>query len=238
MLEPASPINEQPQKLKNTFTRFFIAVVFGIAFGYIEAAVVVYLRAIFYPDGFNFPLSMTNSNPSWNRLLFTETGREVATIVLITTGAILFGKNLRQRIAYFLIIFAAWDIFYYIWLKLLLDWPASIMDWDILFLIPMPWAGPVLAPVIISVAMLLLAGIILYHDCNNKTIVLTLLDKSVLILATIVIIGSFCVAGLHSNTENYKDYFYWMLFAAGLLPTVVLFIRRVKTKQKKTVLPD
>jgi hypothetical protein len=43
------------EQLKRTFKRFLIAVVFSIAFGYIEAAVVVYLRAIFYPDGLKLP---------------------------------------------------------------------------------------------------------------------------------------------------------------------------------------
>lgn len=215
--------------------KFCIAVVFGIAFGYIEAAVVVYLREIFYPEGFTFPLEMFSINPLWRRLLLTEIGREAATIVLIFTGARLFGKNLRQRFAYFLTIFAVWDIFYYVWLKVLLDWPASIMDWDILFLIPVTWAGPVLAPVLTSLVMLVFAAVILYYDCRCVVIRATFSDWFGFSLSAFMIMASFCIPGPHTAKENYMDYFPWILFAAGLLFAVILFtncllrLNRLKT---------
>ena len=115
---------ESTELLKTTIKRFCIVVIFSIAFAYIEAAVVVYLREIFYPDGFSFPLTIFAIDPLWRRFLLTEIGREAATIVLIFMSAWLFGRNRRQRFAYFLTIFAIWDIFYYVWLKVLIDWPA------------------------------------------------------------------------------------------------------------------
>jgi bacteriorhodopsin len=57
--------------------------------------------------------------------------------------------------------FGVWDIFYYVWLKVMLDWPASLNDWDILFLIPLPWIGPVIAPVLISLLMIACGSIII-----------------------------------------------------------------------------
>ncbi|MFH1062114.1 MAG: hypothetical protein V1747_04420 [Candidatus Omnitrophota bacterium] len=57
--------------------------------------------------------------------------------MILFSSSYLFGKDFRTRLAYFLTIFAVWDIFYYVWLKLLLGWPRSIFDWDILFLIPL-----------------------------------------------------------------------------------------------------
>ncbi|NQT01098.1 MAG: hypothetical protein HQ580_03680, partial [Planctomycetes bacterium] len=163
-------ISDKPQvsrfitePLKTTIKVFCVVVIFSIAFAYIEAAVVVYLREIFHPDGFTFPLTTFGLDPLWERLLLTEIGREAATIVLIFTGSWLFGKNRRQRFAYFMTIFAVWDIFYYVWLKVLLDWPSSIMDWDILFLIPDTWASAVLYPVLISITMLVFAAVILYR---------------------------------------------------------------------------
>lgn len=102
--------------------RFCVVVVFGIAFAYIEAAVVVYLRTIFHPNGFTFPLINFGINPLWKPLLVTEVGREAAALVLILTSSWLFGKNRHQRFAYFATIFAIWDIFYYVWLKVLIDW--------------------------------------------------------------------------------------------------------------------
>jgi len=141
--------------------RFIALVFFGIAFGYIESAVVVYLRAIFYPNGFTlFPIVDFDDIAGFGPYLVTEIGREAATLVLMFTASYMLGRNLRRRFAYFLTIFAVWDIFYYVWLKVLIDWPASILDWDILFLIPAAWAGPVLAPVVTSLTMLIIAAVL------------------------------------------------------------------------------
>lgn len=211
--------------LRTTLKRFCIAVVFSIAFGYIEAAVVVYLREIFYSEGFTFPIVMFSINPLWKRLLLTEIGREASTIVLIFTGAWLFGKNLRQRVAYFLIIFAVWDIFYYVWLKVLLDWPASLMEWDILFLIPLSWASPVLAPVLVSLVMLVFAVVILYCDCRSRPLKTTFYDWIAYLTAAVIIVVSFCIPGPHISEENFSSYFYWSLFAAGLLLAVLVFAK-------------
>lgn len=209
--------------LKTVLFRFCVAVIFSISLGYFEAAVVVYLREIFYPDGFTFPLEIFTIDPLFKRLCLTEIGREAASLVLILTGAWLFGRNKRQRIAYFLTIFAVWDIFYYIWLKVLLDWPVSIMDWDILFLIPMTWASPVLAPVLCSIVMLIFAVVILYRDHQDKSITVTVFDWLTFTLAGLIIIISFCIPGPHTAQEDYSKYFYWPLFCAGLFLAIAIF---------------
>jgi len=221
-----------PGPLKTTLKRFCIVVIFGIAFAYIEAAVVVYLRTIFHPDGFTFPLTNFGISPLWKQLLLTEIGREAATLVLILTGAWLFGRNLRQRFAYFLTIFAVWDIFYYVWLKILSsllkvipNWPSSIMDWDILFLIPITWAGPVLAPVLISVTLLLFAIIILYRDSCARGLEVTLMDWLGFSLAGLVVVVCFCIAGLHITEADFQSHFYWPVFALGHLSAVALFLK-------------
>jgi len=210
--------------LKIMFKRFFIVVIFGIAFGYIEAAVVVYLREIFHPDGFTFPMNFA-IDPSSKRLLLTEIGREAATIVLIFTGAWLFGRNPQQRFAYLLTIFAIWDIFYYVWLKALLDWPARISDWDILFLIPTTWAAPVLAPLLISLTLLLFAIIILYRDSCSRPLKVARLDWLIFILAGLIVVASFCIAGTHSTKPGFHSYFYWPLFAFGHILAIVVFLK-------------
>ena len=213
------------QSLRTTVGRFLIVAVFSIAFGYIEAAVVVYLRAIFYPDGFPFPLTEFGTTPLWNQLLSVEIGREAATLVLIFTACWLFGRNRRQRFAYFMTIFALWDIFYYIWLKVFIDWPCSIMDWDILFLIPILWASPVLAPVLVSVTLLVFAAIILYRDANDKLLKVTWADWLGFILAGLVVVLSFCVAGLYIAQPDFKSHFSWALFALGEIAAIVLFTK-------------
>jgi hypothetical protein len=213
------------QSLKATLKRFCIILLFGIAFAYIEAAVVVYLRTIFHPSGFTFPLTEFGISPLWKRLLLTETGREAATLVLIFTASWLFGRNLQQWFAFFLTIFATWDIFYYIWLKVLLGWPGSIMDWDILFLIPAVWAGPVLAPILVSLTLLIFAAIILYRSCGAKPIKSTPIGWLVFILSALLVVVSFCIAGLHAADADFKSHFHWPLFAVGLLSAAALFVK-------------
>ncbi len=213
------------ESLKTTFKTFLIVVVFSIAFGYIEAAVVVYLRQIFHPDGFIFPMTVFGTGPLFKRFLLTEIGREAATIVLIFTGAWLSGHNRQQRLAYFLIIFAVWDIFYYIWLKVLLDWPASIMDWDILFLIPVTWASPVLYPVLISTTLIVFAAVILYLSCCGRSIRATLPDWLGFSAAGLIMVVSFCLPGLHITEQDFASYFYQPLFAAGYLFGLVIFLK-------------
>ena len=215
------------EPFSTTIKRICIVVVFSIAFGYIEAAVVVYLREIFHPDGFILPLTDFGSILQHKKLLLTEIGREAATIVLIFAGAWLFGNNRQQRFAYFLIIFAVWDIFYYVWLKVLLNWPATIMDWDILFLIPVTWASPVLYPVLISFTMILFALVILYGNSRMRPVKVNLFDWLAFLFAALIIVTSFCIAGLHVTEENFESYFYLPMFAVGYLLSVAIFLKCV-----------
>ena len=206
-------------------SRCVLVVILAIAFGYIEAAVVIYLRQIFHPHGFSFPLTAYFLADDSRNLLLVEVGREAATLVLIISACLLVGHNFRQRFAYFITIFAVWDIFYYAWLKVILDWPASIMDWDILFLIPTPWAGPVLAPVLVSLTMLVLAAMILYRDCLGKPIKTSVWDWLGFSLAGLLVITSFCVAGRYITHPDYAGHFSWAMFAAGLLAAVIVFAK-------------
>jgi hypothetical protein len=195
--------------------RLAVAVVFSIAFAYIESAVVVYLRAIFHPDGFTFPLQAFDLTPLGRRLLLTEIGREAATLVLIVTGACLFGRNRHERAAYFLAIFAIWDIFYYVWLKVLLDWPASLMDWDVLFLIPTLWASAVLYPVLVSLLMFAFAVAILHRCASARPVTVKRSDWLAWLAGAVIIIVSFCLGGRHATEPDYREYFYGPVFVVG-----------------------
>lgn len=131
----------------------------------LESAVVIYLRELLYPNGFQFP--MVSMRPI---VILTELARELATIVMLWTISYIAGRNLSTRFAWFLIGFAIWDIFYYVFLYLFIQWPVSIFEWDILFLIPLPWYGPVISPVIISLCMILLGYYLLKFDALNINI--------------------------------------------------------------------
>jgi len=217
--------DKPPQLLKTVPKRLCIVVLFSIAFGYIEAAVVVYLRAIFHPDGFTFPLTDFGAAPLWQQLLLTEVGREAATLVLMLTGAWLIGRNLRLRFAFFLTIFAVWDISYYVWLKVLINWPASLMDWDILFLIPATWAGPVLAPILVSITLFAFAVIILSRFCLGRPLEPALTDWFGFVFAALVVVVSFCVAGRHIKEPDFQSHFYWPLFGIAHISAIILFLK-------------
>jgi hypothetical protein len=131
-------------------------VLFGAAFGYLEAAVVSYLRLLheparlrYYPGldaGELFPLLTLNqlraTGPQQGRLLTAELGREAATIVMLVAVALAVSQNAAQWAAAFVMAFGVWDLSFYAFLNVLLGWPASQLTWDILFLIPVPWVGP------------------------------------------------------------------------------------------------
>ncbi len=213
--------------------RLLIGVLFGIAFAYVESAVVVYLREIFHPDGFTFPMQAFDLTATGKRLLLTEVGREAATLVLLLTAAWFFGNNHQEQAAWFLGIFAVWDIFYYVWLKILIDWPASIMDWDILFLIPVIWAAPVLAPVLVSVVMFAFAVVILYRSTHGRPLVVTYGDWLGWLVSAAIITASFCLGGTHIGARDYAEYFHWSLFAVGLGVGVTACARSLRWRDVK-----
>ncbi len=191
-----------------SFCWLLVLISFGAAFGYIEAAVVVYLRGLFYPTGFVFPIPDFTKMPGSRLCVLTEIGREAATIVLLTTSAWLMARSLRVRLAVFLILFAVWDIFYYVWLKAILNWPMSLFDWDILFLIPSTWAGPVLAPVITSLLMCVIAAILLSPIPWR----LTFVQQLGMAAAILAIIVCFSVPGGHILDSDYHRWFSWPAF--------------------------
>jgi len=193
------------------FTRVVWVGIVAVAFGLVEAVVVVYLREIYYPHGFAFPLASLSLNH-----ISVEISREAATIVILAGLGILAGSSRWQRFGFFLVSFAVWDVFYYIWLKVLLDWPASILDWDVLFLIPIPWIGPVLAPVIISIALLGAGLAILVHEDRSQAFVFGRSEAMVTLIATCVLLYTFVSdlqATLHGDVpQPYK----YLLFIAGM----------------------
>ncbi len=127
--------------------------IYATVMAFVESAVVVYLRLHYYPGGFRFPMRMI---PEWVGAI--EIGREVATLVMLLAVSVLAGEDRWERFLGFCFSFGVWDIFYYIWLWVFLQWPPSLFTFDVLFLIPVVWVGPVLAPVIVAVLLVLSAA--------------------------------------------------------------------------------
>lgn len=220
--------------------------VFSIAMGYLETAVVVYLRKLYYPGGFNFPLVPVPYN-----IAITEFWREVATIVMLIGAGVMSGKNKLQRFVFFLYSFAIWDIFYYVFLKALLGWPVSLLTWDILFLIPVPWVGPVLCPCLISLSMILLTFLVIHFQEKGKHVYINFIEWLLLVFGSITTIVSFIwdyimyisssgpgtkvwtlsqQADLFDEIKSYvPQHFNWGLFSCGqgiIFICIVLFFLR------------
>jgi len=131
--------------------KWWTVVLFGLAMAWMESATVAYLRMLV--DRVN-PYQ-TRPLPLHPELASTEVVRELATMVMLFTVGWLAGRDWRTRLSYSLIAFGVWDIFYYVFLAVIVGWPKSVMDWDVLFLIPLPWWGPVIAPAIIALLMII-----------------------------------------------------------------------------------
>jgi hypothetical protein len=166
--------------------KIIIITAFAIAMGFLETAVVVYMREILYPGGFNFPLSPVPVN-----LALTELLREVATMVMLVTVGMMAARKFSTGFAWFIYSFAIWDIFYYIFLKLILGWPESLLTWDVLFLIPTTWTGPVLSPILVSCTMIFLAMIILIYAERGKETRINRGEWAGLITGSLVLIFGF-----------------------------------------------
>jgi len=134
----------------NSTRRWFVVVIFAVAMAWVESAVVFYLRTMIA----RIDPYQANPLPVIGRLGPAELVREAATLVMLLTVGILAGRNWRSRLGYAAVAFGVWDIFYYVFLKVMCGWPHSLLDWDILFLLPLPWWGPVLAPVLIAALMI------------------------------------------------------------------------------------
>ncbi len=135
--------------------RSILLAAFAVAMAFVEAAVVVYLRAVLGAG----PLFPMKDLPPL--LLSIEIGREAATLVMLAVVAALAVRGAARRIGAFLLLFSVWDVFYYVWLRVATGWPSGVEEWDILFLVPLPWVGPVWSVLVICAGMAVFAVLFL-----------------------------------------------------------------------------
>ena len=206
-------------------------ILWAVAFAFVESAVVEYLRAIYYPlneGGFQFPIltleQLESLGPEHVRRLAIEFGRELATLAMLVAIGAAAGSNRREAWAHFMVAFGVWDIFYYLWLKLFIDWPPGLMTWDLLFLIPVPWVAPVLAPVIISVAMIGCGLTVLFFEARRGPLITSWRDWFFLVLGGLIVIVSFCEDYQNIMNGGAPNPFNWKLFVTGFLISACGFV--------------
>lgn len=200
-------------------TRWFIVVIFAIAMAWMESATVVYLRVLV---GRIDPYQ-ANPLPVSVGLGKTELIREAATMIMLLTAGLLAGRTWRNRLAYALIAFGVWDIFYYVFLAIISAWPQSLLDWDVLFLIPLPWWGPVLAPVLIALLMIIGGTLVVRADRPERPLWPHWrawgLNLSGVVLALILFMLPALQAlanGTSSVRQALPNEFYWLPFVVAL----------------------
>ena len=168
------------------WTTIIWVLAFSIAMGFLEAAVVVYLRELYYPNGFDFPLREMDMD-----IMTVELFREAATLIMLLSVGFIAASKKIERLAYFVLAFAVWDICYYLFLKLTLGWPESLITWDILFLLPVTWVGPVITPVINSLTMILLCFSILYFSAKGIKAGLSSREWILFVLGSLIVIFAY-----------------------------------------------
>jgi hypothetical protein len=222
---------------------------FSIAFGYVEAAVVAYLRSIYSPLRLHFypgspatelfPLlsfeQLTSLGIEHVSRLKIELGREFATLAMLAGVALTVSRKLRPWLAAFLICFGIWDISFYLWLKVLLSWPASPFTWDILFLLPVPWVAPVIAPVLVSIAMICAGATVLLREFNGAPIEISRLSWAGIVVGGVLIFLAFVADFRNTSQGMYPQPFHWILFGVGEVIGILGFgasLRRRKERVK------
>ena len=202
--------------------------IYAAAMAYVESAVVVYLRAVYYPHGFDFPLA---SMPPG--MLAIEVGREAATLIMLLGVAALTGADRWERFLAFCLGFGVWDIFYYAWLWVFVRWPPSLFTWDLLFLIPVPWIGPVLAPVLVSGALVAGSLLLLRLKAQGVRLGFSAPVWALAVTGGLLVLGSFVIDFDSVLRQTVPPPFHWNLFAIGLglaMTALVLGVSRLEAR--------
>jgi hypothetical protein len=207
---------------------------FGAAFGYVEASVVLYLRTMYEPirlrvnpnrsAGDLFPLStreqLRAAAPETARLVGIEVVREAATLMMLLGVALAAASNWLPAFA---VAFGTWDLFYYVFLRALTGWPGSLLTWDVLFLIPVPWSAPVLAPVIVSLSIIATGLIAL-----RCSVPMRLSHWGALTLGGLLVVLSFIWDFRNIVAGGLPHPFAWSIFAAGEILGVGAFVHALQ----------
>ncbi|HWO88488.1 MAG TPA: hypothetical protein VNL98_04995 [Gemmatimonadales bacterium] len=194
-------------------TRAIWVAAYAVSMALVEAAVVVYLRALRPVEG---PLAVLRTVLP-DRIVAVEIAREAATLVMLLTVAVLSAPDRWRRFLYFSFAFGLWDIFYYVWLKVFIGWPESLLTWDVLFLIPMPWVGPVLAPVLVSVCLVGGSLWLLAKDVRA----LPWYTWALALIGAGLILATFTLDATRALETGEPAPFRWVMFGVGIGLAVV-----------------
>ncbi len=188
---------------------------YAVAMAYLEAAVVVYLTlALGGRVGELFPL-----RPAFEAgdLVAIEVGREAATLVMIAAAGLLAGRTRLERLAWAAVVFGTWDIGYYAWLNVFSGWPPTLDTVDLLFLIPVPWVGPVWSPVAVSAALVGVGLVVARMTRSGRTVALSGRHWAAGLGGGLLVILSYTLNAGSVIDGGLPGPYPWPVFAAGML---------------------
>jgi hypothetical protein len=207
-----------------------VLVAFGVVFGYVEAAAVAYVRVGYQPihqrlhpdtaaDDL-FPLitldEWAREGHPYVRQPLLEVAREVGTLLVVALVAAGGARDVRQWFAGFVLAFGVWDVFYYLWLVVLIGWPRSLLDWDLVFAFPVPWSGPVLAPLLVAVTMIAAGVVFLWREAVGRPVRPRPVHWAAVLGGGLVAVVAFWWDWRNTLAGGVPNPFNWPLFAIGL----------------------
>lgn len=201
--------------------RILAVATYAVAMAYVEAAAVLYLRTIY---GGIDPVAARR--PPFDPLpdfVWVEIWREAATMVMLGAVAFLAAATPGGRIGAFGVAMGTWDIFYYVFLRVFSGWPGSPFAPDVLFLIPLPWWGPVLAPVLVALAIVGAGAAAMARELGDGLPGLRRSDGVAVLLGAGICLVAFMSSALAALPDGIEAAYYarggafpWALFLIGL----------------------
>jgi hypothetical protein len=222
-----------------------VLVLFGIVFGYVEAAAVTYVRVGYQPihqrlhpdtapDDL-FPLitldQWAHEGHPYVQQPLLEVAREVGTLLVVALVAAGGARDVRQWFAGFVLAFGVWDVFYYLWLAVLIGWPRSLLDWDLVFAFPVPWASPVLAPLLVAVTMVAAGVVFLWREASGRPVRPRPVHWAAVLGGGLVAVVAFWWDWRNTLEGGVPNTFNWPLFALGLGLGVVGYLHALVTSR-------
>ncbi len=219
------------------FRKIIWVMIFAIAMAYLESAIVVYLRRLYGITDYTLGIP-----PFDEAIAIIEIGRELATLAMIIAVGWVVGKSFQDRLGYAILVFGIWDIFYYFWLWIFVKWPSSLFETDLLFLIPLPWWGPVAAPVMIALLMIICGCLAIVYEENNRKL---RLSRSWLVIAfsgLFIILFSFMrdaltmlPVGFERLSAIQPSSFKWEIYIFGLMILCIVMLNLFINAEKLPV---
>ena len=211
--------------------RFGWVALYALAMAYAEAAVVVYLRRVLGVVDLMRDVAIYDA-----RIAAIEIGREAATLAMLLAVGFVAGRSRQARLGFALFAFGTWDILYYVWLKVLLGWPDSLLTQDVLFLIPLPWWGPVLAPVLVALLLLTLGALLVVRDDGGRPVRLGRSGWGALLAGALLILYAFMADALRALPADAEQLsrlkpgpFNWAVYIAGIVALAFSVRRATRT---------